>query len=379
MAGKWERTKFPGVYAQRDLRTGKERYKAAFRNARGIVTSKTFSPRDFKYPLREAKAHLEDMHRAGRENRLPDTSKSRKTMAQLWEHVQTVNRARPSTRAWYESRWTNHVEPRLGGRKVSEVRRSELEELLADVERRTSEQTRRAVQQLVHKLFAVAVRSEWIVKNPADGIDMPPPRPRRVEEPLSQEQVAAIANEVPMRYHALVWTLAVAGLRIGEATALRVKNLDGSIRVVENAPEVRGKKLNGHTKTAGSERVVPIPPSLRQMLHDHVATFANRFDPEALVFTGEHGTQIGQNNFRKRVFQPAAARAKVKPVPTVHDMRHAAASLALSHGLTPYEVAKMLGHADTKMVEKTYGHLYKSAFQAKVDALDALFTSAKTP
>jgi hypothetical protein len=34
----------------------------------------------------------------------------------------------------------------------------------------------------------------------------------------------------------------------------------------------------------------------------------------------------------------------------------------------------MLGHTDTKMIEKTYGHLYESAFQAKVDALDTVLS-----
>ena len=37
----------------------------------------------------------------------------------------------------------------------------------------------------------------------------------------------------------------------------------------------------------------------------------------------------------------------------------------------------MLGHADTNMVERTYGHLYEAAFQAKVDALDVLFAVSK--
>jgi hypothetical protein len=40
VAGKWEQTKSPGVYVQQG-RNGK-RYKAAFRDARGVVTSKTF-------------------------------------------------------------------------------------------------------------------------------------------------------------------------------------------------------------------------------------------------------------------------------------------------------------------------------------------------
>jgi integrase len=215
---------------------------------------------------------------------LPDVSKSRHTVNELFEHLWKTGRQRPSTMAWYESRWTKHVEFLLGSRRVDSVRRSELETFLTDLEARSSLATRRAVQQPVHKLFAVAVRSEWIQRNPADGIEMPAAHPRDARF-LTEDEVRRVAGEVVPRYRALVWTLALAGLRIGEATALRVKNLNGTIRVVENAPEVRGRKLSGHTKTAGSERVVPIPPSLRKMLHEHVTTYGNRFDPESYVFT----------------------------------------------------------------------------------------------
>lgn len=369
MAGKWERTKYPGIYAQNDARTGKPRYKAAFRDARGVVTSKTFPA------VKLALAFLHDVHVEKTTGSLPDTSKSRRTMIELWEHFERTSRARPSTRAWYDSRWTTHLEPVLGARRIDSIRRAELEEFLTELETRTSLPTRRAVQQLVHKLLAVAVRSEWLNRNPADGIEMPAARPRSARF-LDDDEVRCIADEVPRRYRALVWTLAVAGLRIGEATALRVKSLNSSIRVVENAPEIGGRKLIGQPKTAASERVIPIPPSLQVMLDEHVTKFGNAFDPESFVFTTEHGAQIGQNNFRKRVFQPAAVRANVTPTPTVHDLRHTAASLALKHGLTPYEVAKLLGHTDTKMVERTYGHLYEPAFQTKVNALDVLFTAS---
>jgi integrase len=99
-------------------------------------------------------------------------------------------------------------------------------------------------------------------------------------------------------------------------------------------------KVIGTPKTEQSERVVPILPRLRPILSDHLSLFANRFDPESLVFTAEHGGSVSQSNFRKRVYQPAAARAGVDPVPTVHDLRHTAISLWLTHGLTPFELSK---------------------------------------
>jgi integrase len=362
MAGTWQKTKTPGVYVQQNARTGRPRYKAAFRDSRGVVTSKTFPT------VKLAEAHLHYMHVRKATGSLPDSSKSRKTVSDLWDHFLKSSRARPSTIAWYESRWENHVKPELGAARVDSMRRADVEGFLTDVEAETSLATRRAVQQLVHKLFAVAVRSEWIIRNPADGIEMPAAQPRLAQF-LTEAQVDQIAAEVPPRYQALVYTLAEAGLRIGEASALRVKNLNGNIRVAENSVEVGGKKVIGQPKTAGSERVVPISPKLRAILHEHLNNYGNRFDPESYVFTTEQGAQVRQNNFRKRVFQPAAARASVVPTPTVHQLRHTAASLWLQRGLTPWEVAKMLGHRDTKMIEQRYGHLYVDALQQKIDAL----------
>jgi hypothetical protein len=67
-AGRWEQTKTPGVYVQRD-RYGKPRSKAAFRDARGVVTSKTF-PR-----IGLAQDYLADIRIRRATNTLPDVSK----------------------------------------------------------------------------------------------------------------------------------------------------------------------------------------------------------------------------------------------------------------------------------------------------------------
>jgi integrase len=258
---------------------------------------------------------------------------------------------------------------------LRDIRRGDLERFYADVEGRSSLATRRAIQQLVRRLFTVAVNSEWIARNPAAGIPMPPSEQR---EPrfLTETEVRAIAQHVAPRYEALIWTLALTGLRIGEATALRVKNVNGVIRVLENSPEVMGKKITGTPKTLGSRRDVPIPKALRQMLKEHIRSHSNVFDPEAYVFTSARGEQVRQGNFLRRVFKPAATEAGIEPIPTVHDLRHTAAALMLRHGMTPYEVAKILGHSSVRMVEERYGHLYEHELQSKIENLGTDFSRA---
>jgi len=378
VAGKWETTNEPCVYRQVDARRSTPnrtvyRYKAAFRavsNGKSVVTSRTFDNKSDAVGF-VAKSRVNSREGAP----VIDVSKSRKTVADAWDHLVQTWRKKPSTLARYASDWKVHIEPALGTRRLVRVQRDELEAFYADLEKRTSLETRRKVQQIVHKIFAVALRAEWTVRNPADRIEMPSARVEREPQALTDDQVARIAAEVPDRYRALVWTLAETGMRVGEAVALRVKNLDGTIRVVENAPEVGGRRQVGTPKTEDSIRNIPISPKLRAILREHLSVYANRFDAESLVFTAERGGPVRQGNFRRRIFQPAAKRAKVFDsngrVPTVHDLRHTAISLWLQRGLTPFEVAKMVGHTSLKMIERRYGHLYVDALQEKIDRLGA--------
>jgi integrase len=69
---------------------------------------------------------------------------------------------------------------------------------------------------------------------------------------------------------------------------------------------------------------------------------------DALVFTAPKGGPVRLNNFRRRVFGPAAERIG-KPRLVPHDLRDTAASLAISSGASIKAVQRMLGHASAKM------------------------------
>lgn len=156
--------------------------------------------------------------------------------------------------------------------------------------------------------------------------------------------------------------------------------MNGTIYVVENAPEVEGKKTVGTTKTEGSIRDVPVHDRLRPILNEQLNEYCwNRFDPEALVFPApayRHGQRmISTSNFRARIFQPAARRAGVLNAagvtPTVHDLRHTAATEWLRLGFSELDVAGMLGHTNPAMVRKIYGGHDRGELQRKMALLSA--------
>jgi integrase len=61
-----------------------------------------------------------------------------------------------------------------------------------------------------------------------------------------------------------------------------------------------------------------------------------------------------------RPMRAACERAKIEPPIGFHQLRHTWASLAVMGGMPLPVVAKNLGHVDTRMVEKHYGHLAPS-------------------
>jgi integrase len=63
---------------------------------------------------------------------------------------------------------------------------------------------------------------------------------------------------------------------------------------------------------------------------------------------------------QRRPMREACERARIVPPITFHGLRHTWASLAAMNGVPLMVVARNLGHADTRMVEKHYGHLAPS-------------------
>jgi integrase len=61
-----------------------------------------------------------------------------------------------------------------------------------------------------------------------------------------------------------------------------------------------------------------------------------------------------------RFMSEAVTRAKISPPISFHGLRHTWASLSVMNGVPLMIVAKNLGHADTAMVEKHYGHMAPS-------------------
>ena len=158
----------------------------------------------------------------------------------------------------------------------------------------------------------------------------------------------------------LVLLGAYAGLRFGEASALRTPHLhplERRVEISEGCAEVNGKLYVGPLKTKESRRVVTIPAFLADELGVHLAGVRSDAD---LIFPSPTGGPIRRTNFGHRFWTPAVMAAGISPAPTFHALRHFAAALAIAQGAHPKAIQARMGHASITTTLNTYGHLFPS-------------------
>ena len=180
---------------------------------------------------------------------------------------------------------------------------------------------------------------------------------------MTHSQVEALATE--STYPDFVRFLAYTGLRRGEATGLRVGHVDQSgALIVENAVNVNGKMVMEHPKR---ERAVPlsIPRSWRRPLN--LPAPAKRV---MLSYGATESSTSRPGNAISGWFGAARKRAQVNdpsfPTLTPHDLRHTAASLAISAGANIKVLQRMLGHASAAMTLDRYADLFEDDLDSVV-------------
>jgi integrase len=220
-------------------------------------------------------------------------------------------------------------------------------------------------RRVLAQIMDQAVDDGLIASNPAKKAKAPTARPRR-QLFMSAEELRKLADECG-DYAPLVWFLGWSGLRFGEATALRVGRVDPPrrrVRVEEAATEVAGRLIFGAPKTHEARTVIVprfVIGAIQPLLTDKAS--------DDLVFTALKAGPVRLNNFRRRVFAPAAQRIG-KPELVPHDLRDTAASLAISSGASIKAVQRMLGHASAKMTLDVYGSLFEEDLEELANRIE---------
>ncbi|WP_404473587.1 tyrosine-type recombinase/integrase [Microbacterium aerolatum] len=306
-----------------------------------------------------------------------DPKDARVTITELGERWLS-NRKRvvkPSYARTLQSSWDIQVKPVWGDRAIASILYSEAEDWVSELAAARSATTVARAYGILAGILDTAVRDRRLGSNPVRGVKLPRKK-KKHHVYLSHQQVDTLAATA--LYPTLVYFLAYTGLRWGEATGLRVKHLNFSRRrayVEENAVTVGGAIIVGTPKDH-EKRSVPFPRFLAQDLRDAVAGKGD----EDLVFGDgiEHlRTPSSQDGWFVAAFKRARRSDPSFKKVTPHDLRHTAASLAISSGANVKAVQHMLGHASAAMTLDTYSDLFEDDLDAVAEALDRARAEAR--
>ena len=205
----------------------------------------------------------------------------------------------------------------------------------------------------------------WITRNPLANIELPRDTDTQEMAFLTHEEIEALTGHMTHTDATLVRVLAYTGLRIGEATALTPiswRPAQHRLLVTQTWTTDRdGTPTLGTPKTWES-RSVPVPSFLSTALSE-LAT-------GPFIFEAPRGGPINIQNWRNRVWRKACQAEGIDGI-RIHDLRHTAASIAITAGADVKLVQRMLGHKDATETLNTYGHLWPDRLDEVAAAITA--------
>jgi integrase len=227
----------------------------------------------------------------------------------------------------------------------------------------------------VRAIFRAAHRDRVIAIDPSEGVVLP--RKRRLENAMAipePQQVGMIIDVAEPSFQALIGLCAFAGLRLGEAAAIQLGDIDFLRHTITIARQIR--QGEGCHEIAdpkyGSERTVYICDGLTEMLALHIEHFGVR--PEGWLFVGASGRPPNRQTVN-RWWRATLRRAGLTGI-RLHDLRHFYASGLIAAGCDVVTVQRALGHLKASTTLNTYSHLWPKAEERTRAAAEAIMAEA---
>lgn len=250
----------------------------------------------------------------------------------------------PRTRAHYRALLDQRVLPTLGPVPVQDITPVTIRAWYATLPK--DRPTIRAHSYaLVRAILATAVSEDLIAAHPCRIRSASTAKRARQIKPLSLPELADLVAAMPEKYRAAVLIAAWCGLRFGELTELRRRDIDmkaGVIRVRRGVVWVDSKPVVGRPKSAAGVRDVAIPPHLLPAIKGHLKDHA-QWGADGLVFPSAKGTHLTTSTLYAS-FWPARRKIGRDDL-SWHGLRHTGATLASATGATLAEVMGRLGHS----------------------------------
>ena len=324
----------------------------------------------------------------------------------MFEYLMTFKKSAVSPRT-FEGNIRNfklHIAPLIGKMKVYEIDNYAIQKLVNNLmEQGYSNDTVKKCKHLLNQFFEYAIDNKWVLVNPTLKVKVKGKRKVYEED---DEKYKAMPPEIRDKFldalnkdeanfiKPLCITLMFAGLRIGEALALKWKNIDfdnKTIKVERAITQVpkfdeQGNikdriTVIGDTKTTCSVREIPVADIVietlkqwkdkqnhRQQADPAVTTILT--SPTSFVFANDDGSYRTYSGTRK-IFDRFKRRNGLDKFNIhFHGLRHTFSNMLFEMNENPKVIQQLLGHRDVKTTITVYNSVNSDYVREATDRLN---------
>jgi integrase len=305
------------------------------------------------------------------------------------EHMRS--QVAPKTLARYSDLARKNISPLLGSVLLIKLRPAQISEAYTkalaqgrrDGNGGLSPQTVTHMHRVLKQALGQAVKWELLNRNPCDAVD-PPKTTRAPMQTYDLNETAALIEAMrPTRMFVPALLAVLCGMRRGEVTALRWRNVDlevGRLSVMESAEQI-GSTVRYKQPKNGKGRTLALPRFLVAELKAHRARQAEellkvgeRLSDETFVVAQADGSPLQPDSITQDWFRKIEGTSL--PRIRFHDLRHAHATHMLASGVNPKVASERLGHSRIGITLDLYSHVLPGMQEDAVERVDAALLAA---
>ncbi|WP_336513645.1 MULTISPECIES: site-specific integrase [Mycolicibacterium] len=257
------------------------------------------------------------------------------------------------------------IESEFGDVLLSSVRPSQVKAWVAKLQSDHEPSYVYALHSRLSQIMGDAVHDGVLGRNPCSRRTSPP-MGKQKPYVATTDQIWALLDAVPDHLRVAILLGAFVGLRVAEASALRVADVDFTRGVVHPQRQWPDRPL----KTDGSDQPIPIPQDLALLLSKSVADYGGEY-----MVTNGPGKRCGPWIIDRAIRD---VRGSIDGLPdefSFHDLRHYLASLLIASGADIKTVQARMRHASASTTLDVYGHLWPDADESTRSAIGSVIAA----
>jgi integrase len=274
-----------------------------------------------------------------------------------------------STKARYATIVTQFINPGVGQLRLRELSVPAVDRLLRVVKEKHGATTAKGARSVMSGMVGMAMRHGAMTTNPTRDV-APISVQKKIVRALTVEETELLVKKMRADKEAkrldlvdLVEFMLGTGVRIGEACALRVPQVDLEGGTVQISATVTDFGIEERTKTKAGWRVIAVPPNVVEILRRRLRT--TKLRTSVAIFPSPIGRVRDSSNTAADL-RRALDEAGFDWVSS-HKFRKTVATRLDEAGQSPRQIADHLGHSQPSMTLDVYmGRRVANADAAKV-------------